>query len=236
MSTPAERPLFLTDLGRELSRLAREQRHGRPARGDRLRSMALSGLAVLLLAAGAGAATGVVPLPGGGPDFVAPQATGRFSPSLSDELTVLTRARTNADSMGEAGAHVAGPDGPAPGSSLRVTPPAVPSGTPHASATDLNVWLLPTASGRVAMYAMGADSDATGPGTGFSADREMVRQGHAFMTTNFDVVGLVPDGVRSVRVKLGDASVVELPVADNVFGAHFDAEVRAIAFDGMVEP
>ena len=181
-----------------------------------------------MLVGGAGAATGLVALPGGGPDFVAPEATGQFSPALADHLSVLTRRRTAEDSMGKAASLVAGPDSPAPGSSLRVVVPPPIDGTPHAKATTLPVWLVPTSTGDVSMQVLAPGAD--GPGSGFAADLQMVDNGHALMSVNQDVFGLAPDGVSSVSITLEDGTQVSLPVAGNVFGAHLDEAAQSVKF------
>lgn len=229
MTTSVEPPAFLVELGEELARVAREDAlRRRPRRRPaRARSLVLAAFASLVLVAGAGAATGLVPLPGGGgPAFVAHDATGRFSPQLTSRLSALARPRTAADSMGDAAAFVTGPDAPAPGSSLRVAVVAPPDGTAHATAAVLPVWLLPTSAGDVSMQVLPPGAD--GPASGFTADLGMVEQGHALMTVGGDVFGLAPDGVASVRVVLGDGTRVTLPVVGNVFGAHLDEPVRGV--------
>jgi len=223
-------PSFVRELRRELSRVAREEAERRPARrrAVRGRTVVLAALASLVLVGGAGAATGLIPLSGGGPDFAAKDATGEFSPALIGRLSVLKRPRIAADSMGRAGAFVAGPDSPAPGSSLRVPVPAPAVGTPHASATGLPVWLLPTSTGDVTMQVLAPG--ATGPGSGFAAGVAMLEQGHAWMSLGQDVMGLAPDRVNSVRVTLRDGTRIRLPVVGNVFGAHLDEPVQGVSF------
>lgn len=229
MKTPVEPPSFVTTLGDEFARVAREDAARRPVRRPvRARTLVLAALATLMLVGGAGAATGLVPLPGGGPDFVARDATGQFSSALVDHVSVLKRSRTAADSMGSAAAFVAGPDEPAPGSSLRIMVPPPADGTSHATATTLPVWLVPTSSGDVSMQVLAPGAD--GPGSGFAADLKMVEQGHALMTVGRDVFGLAPDGVRSVTVTLADGTGVSLPVVGNVFGAHLDEAVQGVDF------
>ncbi|HZV76064.1 MAG TPA: hypothetical protein VFF79_20320 [Conexibacter sp.] len=230
MTTPAELPGFVTKLGDEFSRVAREEAMSRRPRrrSARVRTVVLAALASLLLVGGAGAATGLVPLPGDGPDFVAQDATGQFSPALTAHLSVLTRPRSGADSMGRAASFVAGPDSPAPGSSLRVTVPPPADGTPHASATALPVWLLPTSTGDVSMQVLSPGAD--GPGSGFAADLQMVEQGRARMSVNQDVIGLAPDGVRTVRITLEGGARVSLPVVANVYGAHLDEAAQGVEF------
>ena len=230
MTTPVEPPGFVTTLGDEFARVAREEAVRRPARRRpvRVRTVVLAALASLVLVGGAGAATGLVPLPGGGPHFVAQEATGQFSSELTSHLSVLARPRTAADSMGKAAAFVAGPGSPAPGSSLRVAVPPPADGTPHASASTLPVWLVPTATGDVSMQVLPPGAD--GPGSGFAADLQMVEQGHALMSMGQDAFGLAPDGVSSVSVTLQDGTHVRLPVVGNVFGAHLDEAARSVSF------
>lgn len=230
MTTPVEAPGFVTVLGDEFARVAREEATRRPARRRpaRARTVVLAALASLVLVGGAGAATGLVPLPGGGPHFVARDATGQFSPDLASHVSVLARPRTAADSMGEAASFVAGPDGPAPGSSLRVAVPPPAAGTPHATATLLPVWLVPTSTGDVSMQVL--PPGAAGPASGFAADLQMVEHGHALMSVNQDVFGVAPDGVSSVSVTLQDGTHISLPVVGDVFGAHLDEAVQAVDF------
>jgi hypothetical protein len=224
MNRSAKQPAFLDELGDQFARIARQSARGRAARRYRpLRSPLLTGAAILLLAGGAGAATGVVPIPGGGPDFVAQEASGSFSPELTERIAVLSRSRTDADSMGSAAAYLSGSDRPAPASSLRVKPPAPPAGTPHATATTLPIWLVPTASGAVSMQIL--PPGATGPASGFAADVSMLEAGRAWMTVDHDFAGLAPDGVERVIVMLRDGKRVDLPVEGNVYGAHFDMAV-----------
>ncbi|MFL5817898.1 MAG: hypothetical protein ACJ76L_09880 [Conexibacter sp.] len=228
MSAQAERPAFVVAIGEELERIAREDiaRARRARRPVRVRTLVLAALASLALVGAAGAATGLVPLPGHGPDFVPREATGHFSPALAARVSVLERARTQADSMGPAAAFVAGPDGAAPGSSLRVAVPPPAAGTPDASAMVLPVWLLPTANGGVSMQVLAKGAD--GPASGFAADLRMVEQGHARMSVNRDLMGLAPDGVDHVDVLLRDGTRLSLPVVQNVFGAHLDEPVQSV--------
>lgn len=226
--TQAERPTFVVAIGDELERVAREEmaRSRRARRPVRIRTLVLAALASLALVAGAGAATGLVSLPGGGPDFVPQEATGRFNPGLADRVSVLERPRTLADSMGAAASFVAGPDGAAPGSSLRVTVPPPADGTPGASATALPVWLVPTSSGNVSMQVLAKGAD--GPASGFAADLQMVEQGHARMSVDRDLFGLAPDGVDHVDVLLRGGGRLSLPVVENVYGAHLDSPVQSV--------
>ena len=232
MTTPVERPHFLTKLGDEFERVAREEaaQSRAPRRSVRVRTMVLAGMATLLLVGGAGAATGIVPFPGDGPQFVPQEATGHFDSVLADHVSVLSRTRTAEDSMGSAAAFVAGGNEPAPGSSLRVIPPPPPADALHASTTTLNVWLLPTSSGEASIEVLSPGSGADGPASGFSADLQMVDEGHAFMTLDDDLVGLVPDGVSAVTVALKDGAREVLPVVGNVYGAHFDEGIQSVAF------
>ncbi|HEX7290983.1 MAG TPA: hypothetical protein VF250_07635 [Conexibacter sp.] len=233
MTTPTERPAFVDAIGDELRRVARADmtRATRARRPLRIRTAVLAVLATLALVGAAGAA-GLVPLPGGGggPHFSSQEATGRFSPALTDRVAALGEPRTAADAMGEAARYVAGPDGPAPGSSLRVAVPPPAQGTSHASATVLPVWLVPTASGAVSMQVLAKGAD--GPASGFAADLRMVEQGHAWMTVDRDLIGLAPDGVDRVDVLLRGGAHVSLPVVKNVFGAKLDAAVRGVRLDG----
>jgi hypothetical protein len=228
MTTSTEQHDFVAKLGDEFARVAREASGPRYRRPVRARTLVLAAFASLLIAGGAGAATGLVPLPGSGPDFVAQDATGQFSPTLTRDVSVLSRARTADDSMGKAAAFVAGADGPAPGSSLRVVVPAPAEGTPHASAVTLSVWLLPTSSGDVSMQVLPPGAD--GPASGFAADPQMVDQGHAQMSVGSNVVGLAPDGVSRVDVTLQDGTHVGLPVVQNVYGAHLDEPAESVGF------
>lgn len=228
MTTSAERPTFVNVIGDELARVARaDAKRARAVRRPaRVRTFVLATVATLALVAAAGAATGIVPLSGGGPDFAPREATGQFSPALIEHVSALSRARTAADSMGEAAAYVAGPDGAAPGSSLRVVAAPPEEGTPHASATTLPIWLVPTASGDVSMEVLPKGAD--GPASGFAADVEMVEQGHALMTVGRDLVGLAPNGVDHVDVQLQDGAQLSLPVVGNVYGAHLDEPVASV--------
>jgi hypothetical protein len=231
MTHQAARPRFLDQLGDELRRVAERETtrsHG-ATRRHRVRTGVAAVAATLALAAGAGAATGTLHLPGGGgPDFVARETTGHFGSALTGELSVLDRARTPADAMGNAAAYVTGPDSPAPGSSLRVVPGGPASATPHASATSLPVWLLPTESGDVNVQALPPGATGT---AGFSADTSALDKGWARMTVDDDLIGLAPDAVRTVTVTLESGVQVKLRVVDNVYGAHFDAGVSAVNYD-----
>lgn len=228
MTTSLDRPAFVAAIGDELERIARADaaRARRARRPARVRTLALAALASLALVAAAGAATGIVPLPGGGPDFAPRAATGQFSPALVEHVSALGRSRTAADAMGRAAAYVAGPDGAAPGSSLRVAVPPPADGTPHASASTLPVWLVPTAGGDVSMQVLPKGAD--GPASAFAADVQMVEQGHAWMTVDRDLLGVAPDGVDHVDVRLQDGAQVALPVVGNVYGAHLDEPVRNV--------
>jgi hypothetical protein len=228
MTTSTEQPDFVAKLGDEFTRVAREASEPRYRRPARARTLVLAAFASLLVVGGAGAATGLVPLPGSGPDFVAQDATGQFSAALTREVSVLSRTRTPADSMGQAAAFVAGSDGPAPGSSLRVVVPAPAAGTPHASAVTLPVWLLPTSSGDVSMQVLPPGAD--GPASGFAADPQMIDQGHARMSVGSNLVGLAPDGVSHVDVTLQDGAHVDLPVVQNVYGGHLDEPAQSVGF------
>lgn len=240
-----ERPHFLDTLGAELSRVARaEAARGTSAprrRRARMRLGAAVAAATLAGGGAAGAATGVVSvsqlIPGGGHDpaqvqrFAASGATSRFDAALVRELSVLRRPRTAGDAMGAAGNYVSGDAAPA--SSLRIAPPPPAAGTPHAQATELPSWILPTSTGAAALYVLAPG--ASGPGSGVGATAAMLDAGQAWTTTNDDLIGLAPDGVAHVAVALQDGSTVELPVAGNVFGAHFDqgiVGVRLVASGG----
>jgi hypothetical protein len=228
MTTSLDRPPVLRALGLQLERAADREAAASRAGRRRLRSGLLVGSTVLLLAGGTGVATGIVPVPGGdGPQFVASEATARLSDDLRARLSGLERPRVARDGLGAAAAFVSGPNGPAPGSSLRLTPPPLPTGTPHASASTVDSWALPTRDGTVSLQQL-VPSTNGGPGSGVSADAKMLDAGQAFMTTDDDLIGLAPDGVRSVSVHLQDGSVVSLPVAENVFGAQFDQSVERI--------
>lgn len=229
MTTPVEPPGFVTPLGDEFARVAREDAARRLRRRPvRIRTVVLAALASLVLVGGAGAATGLVSLSGGGPHFVAQEATGQFSSALTSHLSVLRRPRTGADSMGAAAAYVTSAGSPAPGSSLRVAVPPPPAGTPHATASTLPVWLVPTSTGDVSMQVLPPGAD--GPGSGFAADLQMVEQGHALMSMGQDAFGLAPDGVGSVSVALQDGTHVKLPVVGNVFGARLDEAAQGVSF------
>jgi hypothetical protein len=242
MTESLERPRFLDVLGVELSRVVRAEaaRTVRvpPRRTPRWRVVLAATAATLAIAGGAGAATGVVSIselvPGGGTDpaqvqqFAPPEATGTFDPALAGQLSVLARARTSADEMGAPGRYVGGDV--APGSSLRIEAPAPTAGTPHAEATTLPSWIVPTSSGAAALYSL--SPGATGPGTGVAATVAMLDAGHAWMTTNDDLLGLAPDGVEHVTVTLRDGSQVELPVVGNVFGARFDQGIADVHLGG----
>jgi len=238
MSNPSPSPpTFLTELGTELSRIAREE-HARTRRGRRPRSrrtLVLAVAAVLALAGGAGAATDIVPFPEllhpgdgpppkGGPRFAPREQTASFDLALVRELSVLRRERTPADSMGAAAAYVSG--NVAPGSSLRVSAPAPPAGTPHATVTTLPAWILPTMDGSASMHTL--SPGATGPGTGFAADAAMLASGRTYMTSNHDLIGLAPNSVRTVSVTLRNGATVRLPVVENVFGARFDQGIATV--------
>jgi hypothetical protein len=229
----------LDALGAELARVARAE--VAPAvrsprrRLARMRLIAAGAAATFAIAGVAGAASGVVSvselIPGGGHDpaqvqqFAPPEQMGSFDPALVRELSVLRRARAASDSMGAVADYVSGDA--APGSSLRIEAPTPPPGTPHASPTTLPTWILPTSTGAAALY--GLSPGATGPGTGVAATPEMLEAGHAWMTTNDDLLGLAPDGVARVTVTLRDGSTVTLPVVGNVFGARFDQGVVSVA-------
>jgi hypothetical protein len=71
-----------------------------------------------------------------------------------------------------------------------------------------------------------------GPGSGVSADVSMLDAGHAFMTTDNDLIGLAPDGVASVDVRLAGGETVRLPVVGNVYGAQFDTSVQGVVLNG----
>jgi hypothetical protein len=229
-------PAFLAALRLELSRITREEAQAtqrRARRFGRRRTLVLAVTGLLALAGGAGA-TGLVPLPElihpngapapqSGPAFAPHDAVGGFDPALVSTVSVLERARTDADDMGDAGRYVAGSG--SPGSSLRITAPEPPN-SPHASVSTLRAWLVPTTTGAVSMQAL--SPGATGPGSGFAADAQMVVHGRAYMTVDDDLLGLAPDGVDSVLVTLRDGSTVELPVVANVFGAHFDMPVAGV--------
>jgi hypothetical protein len=231
MSTPSQRPAFLAELGDEIARVAAEQ--GRTAarrRAHRTRTLALSGVASLLLAGGAGAATGVVSLhhvhnpyraegqPPDPPVAASPGATASFSPALRATVSVLGRPRTDADALKGTVEGTRG-DMPAPGSALRVVPP--PAHGPHAQPVTMPMWLVPYTAGDMAIYIQGPQGALGGGG---AADARAVKRGAAVVGSNTDVFGVVPDGVRSVTVTLRDGTLVTLPVANNVFGAHLDQE------------
>jgi len=242
MTESADRPRFLDALGAELSRVARVEaaRANAAPRRARTRRRLAAGAAVatLALAGAAGAATRVVSiselLPGGGHDpaqvqrFAPSDATAAFGPMLVRKLSVLRRPRTAADAMGAAARYVGGDVAPA--SSLRIEAPSPPAGTPHARATTLPSWIVPTTSGDAALYAL--SPGATGPGSGVAATPEMLAAGHAWMTTNHDLLGLAPNGVAHVTVTLRDGSRVALPVVSNVFGARFDQGVTDVRLGG----
>ncbi len=242
MIDSTEQPRFMTALGRELARVARAEGHrARPTRRPaRMRAVLAVIASTLALAAGAGAATGVVSVSDlipGGPSpadvqrFAPAEASATFDPALVRELSVLQRPRTQADAMGTAAQHVSGDV--APGSSLRIAAPAPPAGTPHARATTLPAWVVPTSAGTAALYSL--SPGATGPGTGVAADVAMLEQGHARMTVDDDLIGLAPDGVREVTVTLRDGSTVHLPVEGNVFGARFDQSVAGVELQPAAE-
>lgn len=242
MTESAERPRFMDALGAELSRVARAEaaRASRAPRRRTTRRQLIAVAAAVTLAAGgaAGAATGVVSIseliPGGVNDpaqvqqFAPSEATAEFDPALVRELSVLRRPRTAADEMGAPGRYVGGDV--APGSSLRILAPPPEPGTPHAGATTIPSWILPTSTGAAALY--GLSPGATGPGTGVAATPQMLEAGRARMTTNDDLLGLAPDGVDRVTVTLRDGSRVELPVAGNVYGARFDQGVVDVQLGG----
>lgn len=227
MTDHAEKPATLRTLGHQLDLVA--DRHARsPREGRRVRSALLAGCTVILFAGGASVATGVVPLPGNdGPGFVARDATAQMNPELAARLSGLQRPRTANDSLGAAAAFVAGPDGPAPGSSLRLTAPDPAPGTAHATPSTVESWALPTDAGTVALEQIVPGSRG-GPGSGVSADVKMLDAGHAYMTTNNDLIGLAPDGISTVDAHLADGSTVRLKVVENVFGAQFDQAVQKI--------
>jgi len=230
MSDAGTRPRFLDDLGHELARVAaRDQRRGARPR-SRARTAVLAVVATLLLATVAGAATGTLPLPGsGGPHFVTRDATGSFAPAVVRELAVLARPRTAQDSMGSAAAFVTGAGSPAPGSSLRVVPGGPMPGQEHATAISLPVWLLPADGGTVSMQVLPEGAD--GPASAFAADAAMVESRRARMTVGDDLVGLAPNGIRSVTATLSDGSQVRLQVHDNVYGARLAGSVSGVSFD-----
>jgi hypothetical protein len=216
-----DRPRFLVELGDELARVAHQDQARRRSLGRvRLRPAVLAGAATLAMGAAAGAASGVIDLPGGESGFVPRTATARFAPSLVEHVSVLGRARTGADSMGDAAARVVGADGPAPASSLRVHPPAPPAHA-HARPTELTVWLLPTVSGAVNIQVLAPGAE--GPMRGFTADAQLIGSGRARINVEHDVLGIVPDGVSAVTIVLRGGERVQLPVADNVYGAHLGA-------------
>lgn len=229
MTHRIEKPATLRTLGHQLELAAHRQAvSSKWPRGRRLRGALLIGGTAFLFAGGAGVATGLVPLPGDdGPAFVAQEATAEMRPALAARLSGLQRPREASDSLGEAAAFVTGPDRPAPGSSLRLTPPDPAPGTAHARPSTVDSWALPTDAGTVALEQMVAGTRG-GPGSAVSADATMLDAGRAYMTTNDDLIGLAPDGVRNVDIHLANGSTVRLHVENNVFGAKFDQSVQGV--------
>lgn len=242
MTDTHSRPLFLSEIRSELARVAHEEslRLHRTRRPRRIRTVALASVLALAVAGGAGAATGVVsfpdllhpgsgPPPQDGPRLAAADSVGEFDPALVRELEVLRRPRTADDAMGAtASRHVA--SNVAPAASLRITAPDPPAGTPHATTAALPTWIVPTSTGTAALYSLAPG--ATGPGTGVAADVAMLLAGRAYMTTDDELIGLAPNGVRMVTVSLADGSTVELSVVGNVFGAQFDQPVTSVELGG----
>ncbi len=240
MTDASQRPPFVDELGAELARVASAEtaRRGRRTPPARMRGAVLAAAATLALAGAAGAATGTISvstlIPGDGhapaqvQRFAAVDATATFDPALVREVSLLRRTRTHADEMGAPGHYVNGDV--APGSSLRVEAPPPAPGTPHADATKLPAWVLPTSTGAAALYSL--SPGATGPGTGVAATPEMLEAGHAWMTTNDALLGLAPDGVERVTITLRDGSAVQLPVSGNVFGAQLDQSVTSVHLGG----
>lgn len=233
MTARGRSPQFLADLRNEFVEIASNAESANRGRRSKrpIRTIVLACAATLVLAAAAAAATtGLLHSEPHGPHFAVPEAVGQFDPAIERDASVLQRPRTAADSMGRVAQNVAGDA--APGSSLRVTLPTPLGGTPHAIPLQADIWLLPTSTGAASLQVL--PPGASGPSSGAAADAHMLEDGHAVMTESdaagTDVIGMVPDNVRSVTVTCSDGTNAVLSVINNVYGAHFNISVRSVSF------
>ena len=101
-----------------------------------------------------------------------------------------------------------------------------------ATRTDEQVWL---AAGKTS-YCLYVQVRSTGQGAQACGDLADAIDGNAAVTMTgagkdplVRVIGVVPDGVRSVRVT-ADRGAKAIAVVDNVFVAHTDASARSVSF------
>ncbi|MDW5592887.1 hypothetical protein VSS74_00960 [Conexibacter stalactiti] len=193
--------------------------------------------AFALLAAIAVVATGAVSLSIdlGGSDPVpmnAPSegAASGFSDELVARVGVLSRARTDGDAIDPSLVRSLPPDLRL-GQSLRVVPP--PGADPTA-ASQLAIWLVPTASGSVAVTVWQAQGGEAGNPTQF--DAAGLASGRTSALVGEQIFGVAPDGVDRVTVRDGAGRETELPVNDNVFIGNFEGARPLITWEGMRGP
>jgi hypothetical protein len=90
---------------------------------------------------------------------------------------------------------------------------------------------------RVCLIVLPPSSAGSGP-AGVCQSASMAAEGKTFLTmernggADVDVFGVVPDGVRTVKLTLADGRVSELPVIDNVYSATVPAPMRELTFTG----
>ena len=157
-----------------------------------------------------------------------PAATGAVPAALAGAFGVLRRPRTPADDIGDP------PDGVPPDQyiaqqtrRLPASPPA--GGTAMPFASDAFIAPGPRGTACLLVIPLGAD----GPGGTCLAATEMLR-GDAIWAVRAggdlsEVIGLVPDGVRSVRFRHSGGTSV-LPVRDNTYGALFPGRPLRISY------
>jgi hypothetical protein len=243
----AEPPPFIAELRQEFRRVVEADAEVAAASGTtvrprrlRLRRFDLSRLRVALpvlaaLAALGGVtvvATDVVSVSGDSqPGTSAPAQSGAFSDELVQQVSMLGRPRTDADVIGTDVAQL--PADVEPGAALHVVPPPPPADSTHATPSDAENWLLPADRGDLVI---GMSVAGTPVWALTRADSSRVERGLAVGARGDNLIGVVPNGVESVTVRLKSGESVELPVRDNVFGAHLDGDFAGVEWSGMQRP
>lgn len=242
----AVEPPFLAGLRQEFERVAEaDAATGRPAprRRPRLRSLRLrvalpAMTALALLAAIAVAATGLVSLSidlgGSDPAPIAvpgETAVGGFSEALRARVSVLGRTRTEGDAIDSSLVRTL-PSNLQLGQSLRIVPPP---GAEPAAAPRLQIWLVPSDRGAVAITVWTDQmGDASSP-TEFDAAQLELGRAHALVGEQ--IFGVAPDGVDQVTVTNAAGRQMLLPVHDNVFIGRFEGSVPVVVtWEGMRRP
>lgn len=156
--------------------------------------------------------------------------------SLRGRFGVLRRARTPGDHLGSAA------QGPALSEIYVDQTRSVPLGAAGRAvgtpADTSKVWVTAGPHDQICLLTMAPDSDGPASQCLSAAKTEagMQLMTRETASNDVDLAGVVPDGVSTVHVVLGDGRIVGLPVNENVYRAHLDAQVRSVTFDGPDGP